>query len=156
VTAVKNCVSSLMLVNCVQMWSAGKRRLILKIWNVLTLRYRVWKGNYSRRMEKPPDSQTQYTLCGSIYPFYYSWILCFHINSIHVPNGPVGTDEFWSLSVGRLWRHKFLQQQVELQIQKQRHFSNKPRICAAKFFTSVSTMNGCRWLLRIWVAESHF
>ena len=76
VTAVKNCVCSLMLVNCVQMWSAGKRRLILKIWNVLTLRYRVWKGNCSRRMEKPPDSQTQHTLCGSIYPFYYCWILC--------------------------------------------------------------------------------
>lgn len=33
-----------------------------------------------------------------------------------LPNGPVGTDEFWSLSVGRLWRHKFLQQQVERRV----------------------------------------
>jgi hypothetical protein len=29
---------------------------------------------------------------------------------------PVGTDDFLRLSVGRLWRHKFVQQQVELQI----------------------------------------
>jgi len=46
-------------------------------------------------------------------PFY------FHITSIHVPNGPAGTDEFLRLSVGRLWRNKFVQQQVQLQIHKQ-------------------------------------
>jgi len=34
----------------------------------------VWKGNYKTRMKKPPDSQTQHTLCNSIYTFYYSWI----------------------------------------------------------------------------------
>ena len=40
----------------------------------------------------------------------------YHITSIHAPNGAVGTDEFLRLSVGRLWRHEFVQQQVELQI----------------------------------------
>jgi len=73
------------------------------------------EGNYRTRTEKPPDSQTQHTFCNSIYTFYLSSI-SFHITSMHVPNGPVGTDEFLRLSVGRLWRHKFVQQQVELQI----------------------------------------
>jgi hypothetical protein len=38
------------------------------------LMYQIWKGNYKRRMEKPPESQTQHTFCNSIYAFYYSWI----------------------------------------------------------------------------------
>jgi len=105
---------------------------------VLVLRFEVWKGNYRTGMEKPPDSQTQHTFCNSIYTFYHN-SLYFHITSIHVPNGPVGTDEFLRLPVGRLWRHKFVQQQVELQIHKQRKFSKEPRSCAVKLFKSDST-----------------
>ena len=52
-------------------------------------------------------------------PFY------FHITSIHVPNGLVRTDEFLRLSLRRLWRHKFVQQQVELQVHSNEMLANQ-------------------------------
>jgi hypothetical protein len=45
---------------------------------------------------------------------------------MHVSNGPVGTDKFLRLSLGRLWRHKFLQQQVELQIYSKEILQTSP------------------------------
>jgi hypothetical protein len=70
----------------------------------------------------------------------------FHINCT---KGPVGTDEFLRLSLGRLWRNKFLQKQVELQIHKQNIFSNKPRCCNAKLFKSGGERrNSSRWSRR--------
>jgi len=59
-------------------------------------------GKLQKKLEEPPDSQTQYTFCNSKHNFCYSWDY-FHINSVHVPNGPVGTDKFLRLSLGRLW-----------------------------------------------------
>jgi hypothetical protein len=106
---------------------------------MLALMYNICKGNYRTRMEKPPDGQTEHTFCNRIYTLYKSWIL-FPFNSIHIPNVSVGTDESLRLSLGRLWRKKFLQKQVELKIKEQGNFGNKPRNCAANFFKSVSTM----------------
>jgi hypothetical protein len=55
----------------------------------------------------------------TVYILFNTVVFYFHINCIHVPKGSVGTDEFLRLSLGRLGRHKFVQKQVELQIQKQ-------------------------------------
>jgi hypothetical protein len=77
-----------------------------------------WEGKL-QNMNGKTTSQSNSTHCVTIYiPFttvpFYS-----HINSIHAPNGPVGTDQFLRLSLVRLERHNFLQKQMELQIYKQ-------------------------------------
>jgi hypothetical protein len=72
----------------------------------------------------------------TVYILFTTVLFYLHINCIHVPNGPVGTDECLRLSLGRLGRHKFVQKQVELQTHKQLKFSNKPQSFAAKLFRS--------------------
>ena len=60
-----------------------------------------------------------------VYIHFTTVGLLYHITSIHVPNGLVRTDEFLRLSVGRLWRHKFVQQQVELQVHSNEMLANQ-------------------------------
>ena len=87
-----------------------------KIWQYEVIRFgRViteheWKNH--QPVEYNKHSVRVYTLFTAV-GFY------FHINCINVRKGPFGKDEFLRLRVGRLWRHKFLQKQVELQIQNQ-------------------------------------
>jgi len=90
------------------------------------------EGNYRTGMGKPPESQTQLTFCKSIYIHLTTVGFLYHITSIHVPNGFVRTDEFLRLSVGRLCRHKFVQKEVELQIQSNEILANQTWNFAAK------------------------
>jgi hypothetical protein len=136
---------------------------------MLALREQIGKGNYRTGMENHHTvkhsaySVTVYTYCYIyiflyiytvyiyiiyIYVYIYIYIVIhtvtaalfhFPINSIHVPNGPVGTDQFLRLSLGQLGRHKSVQKQVELQIDKKWNFSNKPRRSVAKLFKSGKT-----------------
>jgi hypothetical protein len=97
-----------------------------------------WEGKLQNKNGKTTIQSTQHTLCNSINTFYLSCI-SFPYKLIHVPEGPVGTDEYLRVSLGRLERNKFLHKQVELQIHKQWNFGNKPRSCAANLFKSGNT-----------------
>jgi hypothetical protein len=97
-----------------------------------------WGGKLQNRNGKT-TRRSNSTHCITVYALFTVVGFYFHTNFMHGRKGPVGTDEFLRLSLGRVGRHKFLQKQVELQIHKQWKFSNKPRSCAANLFKSGST-----------------
>ena len=111
---------------------------VVKIWVwSLMLVYQIGERNYSRRMEKPPDSQTQHTFCNSIYTF--------HHNSILFPYN------FYACTKRSCWNRRVSKivtaSSVETQVcaegggtadTQQWHSSSKPRNCANKLFKSDS------------------
>jgi len=77
-----------------------------------------WEGKLQNRNGKTTSSQTQHTFCNSIYTYYHSSI-SFPYKQYTCTERSGWNRQFLRLSVGRLGRHKFLQKQVELQINEQ-------------------------------------
>ena len=77
-----------------------------------------WEGKLQNRNGKTTSSQTQHTFCNSIYTFPHSSI-SFPYKLYTCTERSGWNRQFLRLSLGRLGRHKFLQNQFELQIHKQ-------------------------------------